>query len=719
MFKFGSKYYKQLLLFGILLFVIGAFIVGCSSARKAANKISGNDPIPEDIAKPVSVPIDSQPANTNNPRLSNPRGPVYANPAYVSSSNVVVKQGVPHSSSALNYSEALNRLAGKFTSAFPVVEGSVVSVKGKDVFIDLKFTDNITDGTKMTVFREGEEFRHPLSGEVLGRFEEEVGRIEVIKVFEKYSKTRVVSEIRDKKIRTGDKVRITSLRIKAAVLPFINKSKEDLDTDILTEEMVTALKATQRFDVYDKDKFQVSLLEAGIDFKSFDISRDLNRVKPLAKADYLLVNSIRDLKGKQVIDSEVYSLKDGTTILATNAIVKELPTRMASPRGMPMGIPMATYNPRVTPGGQQTSPVNPQFVLQQPGGRFFQQEGIWKSRIFNREIRNIAIGDVNGDGLKEVIIIFQNQILIFQSQGSKLERLYSVKGNKTDEFISLDVADINKNGVDEIYVSSIRGNFLNSFVIENKNGRYRKIAEKVHLFMRVLKPYNKEPFLIGQSMGQSSFFSNYIYKYTWNGKKLKRGEELGLPVHVVKSIYGFILDDINRDGKEDILKIDDEDHLRLYTRKGELKWVSGEYYGGYSLSFQEPTEGAVNWDISKGRDPIGTEAMVHIKGRILVYDTDRDGIGEIILQRNIPTTYKALKDLTGYNDSQMVNLVWDTAGLQEVWRAKNANGMINDFYIGDIDNDGMDELVAVLAFSKGSLNLKEKESMIIVYDMNS
>jgi len=200
------------------------------------------------------------------------------------------------------------------------------------------------------------------------------------------------------------------------------------------------------------------------------------------------------------------------------------------------------------------------------------------------------------------------------------------------------------------------------------------------------------------------------------GGKLKRNKELGLPITVIRSVYGFILEDIDRDGKLDILQIGDDDRLRLYSLDGKLKWSSREFYGGYSFSFKNP--GNTSWT-SNPNDPIGTENMFTIKGRILTYDTDRDGLEEVIIQRNIPTTI-GLEMITmgGYADSQMVNLAWDTIGLKEVWRAENVNGVINDFFVGDIDNDKTDELAVVLSVKTGdALDLKENKSMVIVYDL--
>jgi hypothetical protein len=188
-----------------------------------------------------------------------------------------------------------------------------------------------------------------------------------------------------------------------------------------------------------------------------------------------------------------------------------------------------------------------------------------------------------------------------------------------------------------------------------------------------------------------------------------------LPSTVVKSVYGFILADIDGDGKQDILKIGNDDLLRLYSLNGQLKWASREFYGGYTLGFANTAKTAWNYNPD---DPVGLENLVYIKGRILMYDTNRDGRGEVIIQRNIPASFRALSGLSGYDDSQMVDLVWDSIGLKEVWRAENVNGAINDFAIGDIDNDGKDELIAVLVVKTGEfIQIRDHNSMILVYEL--
>ena len=713
MFDIHSKYSRS---FFIAFLFLAFILVGCFSTKKTDrpktekpktstvksffNKLEGKQDIPPEVAKPVTLTPSTKTGASQYPGSA----PV--------ASNLLVKKDANSASpeTVLNYSEALGNLTDKFVSLFPSIEGVIVSLKNKgDVFIDLKNEDDIRNATKLKVFRLGKEFKHPLTGEVLGRFEEEIGLIETTEVMESYSKAKVVSEAPGKNIRVGDKVRITSTRIKIAVLPFINKTKEDLDIDMITTEMINSLSHTKRFNIFDNDKFQVGLLEADINYKEFSPERDLRRIKRIVNTDYLLVNSVRNLKGKQVIDSNIFVLKDNSTIYTAKAIVKELPSRAARYAVAGGGYPPVPQKGR--------SSVNPRFVLQDRSGGFLKpQQGLWKSRVFNEEIRNISIGDVNGDGLKELVVIFKNKVEIYQSSGTKLQKLYTYRDKKSDGFISVDVADINKNGVDEIYISNLRGEFLRSFVIEGKGGRFKKIADKLPLFFRVMRSHSKEPYLVAQPMGQTYLFSKFMYHYSWGGGKLKRNKELGLPITVIRSVYGFILEDIDRDGKLDILQIGDDDRLRLYSLDGKLKWSSREFYGGYSFSFKNP--GNTSWT-SNPNDPIGTDNMFTIKGRILTYDTDRDGLEEVIIQRNIPTTI-GLEMITmgGYADSQMVNLAWDTIGLKEVWRAENVNGVINDFFVGDIDNDKTDELAVVLSVKTGdALDLKENKSMVIVYDL--
>jgi|GEM_PF-3588641 hypothetical protein len=71
------------------------------------------------------------------------------------------------------------------------IEGQVLMVKDGEVYISVGSTDGIMPGDVLFVHEEGEEIRDPKTGEVLGRAENLVGKIEVVVVLaEKLSKAK-------------------------------------------------------------------------------------------------------------------------------------------------------------------------------------------------------------------------------------------------------------------------------------------------------------------------------------------------------------------------------------------------------------------------------------------------------------------------------------------------------------------------------------------------
>jgi len=83
-------------------------------------------------------------------------------------------------------------------------KGYVVERLNGEVVIDLG-KGKVHSGEEFRVVREGRELKHPVTGEVIGKIEEEVGRIRVTRVEEKFSFAQVID---DKGISRGDSVEL-------------------------------------------------------------------------------------------------------------------------------------------------------------------------------------------------------------------------------------------------------------------------------------------------------------------------------------------------------------------------------------------------------------------------------------------------------------------------------------------------------------------------------
>src|SRR6266496_2495632 len=77
--------------------------------------------------------------------------------------------------------------------AFPAVEGLVVAVDGEQLYMDLAQKDGVQPGQEFTIFRKGDVFRHPATGQPMGHFEDILGYAQVKRVQPGFSEALYVA----------------------------------------------------------------------------------------------------------------------------------------------------------------------------------------------------------------------------------------------------------------------------------------------------------------------------------------------------------------------------------------------------------------------------------------------------------------------------------------------------------------------------------------------
>lgn len=375
--------------------------------------------------------------------------------------------------------------------------------------------------------------------------------------------------------------------------------------------------------------------------------------------------------------------------------------------------------------GTLTSAINTEFInAPDPVNR----RGFWMSQQLPTEFKGMAIGDVNGDGLNEVVTIDTHNVYIYQKTGNELKLLQKITGNSYDSNLGVDIADINRNGVKEIIVTSINGNVLDSFVLEYKDGKYVKIASDLPYLLRIIDTPSGIPLLLGQelSSGFNKNFETQIYEIIYRDGKYIAGEKMKIPIGL--SIYGLTIDDVGTGGGEKVIAFDELDYLCIVDKTNkrltsmmtfggsnkELVWRSDDVYGGsnnfvanYS-SQSELYESALN-DIGERR--------AYLNLRILTYDLKKNGKKEIIVVKNLSSAGRVLKNIKLFTSSEIYDLDWDGMGMAENWRTKKINGYVADYAIKDIDNDGQPEIVLALVLSVG-VSISER-SVIVVYKLDT
>jgi hypothetical protein len=325
-----------------------------------------------------------------------------------------------------------------------------------------------------------------------------------------------------------------------------------------------------------------------------------------------------------------------------------------------------------------------------------------KSQAFGFEIKGLAIGDVDGDKKNEVVIMDYHNLYVFKYDGEKLSLFQKIETGSEYNFLTLDVADVNRNGVAEIIVTALVEDSLRSFILEYEEGKFRKITEKAGWFYRVLDHPKDGPILIGQQMGGEGVPTGPIYKFVWKKNSFEKANKMPFPRRT--KIFGLAA--VNVRGKEtiDTLLLDDADRLRMVSLDEKFSWKSGERFGQTDNSYETTKKK----DEVYGFGQIGKYTRVYLHGRIILRDLHGDGLNEVIINKNNVES-KLSDKARSFTDGEVCSLTWNGKTFAINWKTRKIDGYISDYQVKDVDNDGEEELVVAVVDAPGSAGLDAKD----------
>lgn len=101
--------------------------------------------------------------------------------------------------------DVLQALAKKIADNFPIIEGYIVDREEAEVILDLGAASGGKLGMRCTIYREGEDIIHPVSGKVLGKKKVEIGEARITQVYEEFSTAQLVKGGAGE-VQVGDRV---------------------------------------------------------------------------------------------------------------------------------------------------------------------------------------------------------------------------------------------------------------------------------------------------------------------------------------------------------------------------------------------------------------------------------------------------------------------------------------------------------------------------------
>ncbi|MFQ5449871.1 MAG: FG-GAP repeat domain-containing protein [Nitrospinaceae bacterium] len=545
----------------------------------------------------------------------------------------------------------LERLVSQIETMFPPMEGYVISVDQDILTLDLKQGEPVQKGDTLKLIRYGKEIIHPVTKKKVGRRETDLGTAEVLEVRKDFSLARVTDPTIE--VRPGDGVRSPFQKIRFILAPPQVETQKKIDAGRLRLNLETQLNQHPRFEV---PAFELGLwlIENDLTPRTLRQPDNLARLREEVQADFIMVLRVRSVKKKMVLSYKLFSTTDGA--------LKKQAKILSGP------LPLA---PRVSKSRPREQGVQSSFA---PRKGLLAFEG---RHEFPFELVDFDVGDVNGDGEKDFVIIDRYRVMIYEFRKGKFKRVGQIKTRQgANWFLTVDVGDINQNGRDEIFVTNQVDKKLQSFVLEFVPGskRPKKIWKDVNLYFRIIHPFGAKPVLMAQSPGFQEPFKGPVKTIHYKNHRYMEGAKLRLP-----SLYGteFILYGLTQakltsKGEKDTILLDTDYHLRVYSPSGRLLVKSNDYYGHdpriIDVGVQEDIEGIVQQG-----EP------VHFKGRLEFVETG--GSRFLLLPKNHRLGGELLARAVVVSNSSLVILSVTREGFEKIFETKKQRGYLAAYQV--------------------------------------
>lgn len=482
-------------------------------------------------------------------------------------------------------------------SYFDPVTGKIINIENENLIIDITNLKKINIGTRLNAFKEGISFIHPITKEEIGKVEIPIGIVEIVDVRENSYVGKVIKGKLEDFLNANVKISGTKKR-----LLFVQGNVDWFIADSYYE----MLKQSGRFELIDTD----------VDPQN--ISNVISEAKNKSAEVILILQSKDDnsqIKLTQTLiwteDSKQFSQK---YVFIDSSYVKELRSKT-------------------------------QLFA------FLEKEAMLTFKLPSG-LKNIAVGDINGDGNPEIILSSGNTVRIYKP-GVDL-KLFDELKIQADEILWLDTIDSNKNKKDEIIITGLKDDSIISYIYEFKDTNFNLLWRSKDEFIRKL-----DDSLIVQGYSKQNGYEGDIYYLFEYGGNYRKDGVVKLPKEI--NIYDFYyLFSPNK--KRAILSFDDNGYLYLYDNTGITLWSSKENFGGFANKFKKESLSQV---IEKG--------YWYIKDKLIGNNNEVF----IIKRKPLVTVAKGI----GYKSSEIRGLWWNGINIEERIILSEIGGEILDFAI--------------------------------------
>ncbi len=355
-------------------------------------------------------------------------------------------------------------------------------------------------------------------------------------------------------------------------------------------------------------------------------------------------------------------------------------------------------------------------------------KGMKRSSTIPVIIVAMDVGDLDGDGEQEIVFASKTMLEIFRYTAGRFQKVGEHRLRPTYKIHALNLADLDKNGKSEIYISANERFKVSSLIVNWSAGEGVKILhENISWFLRPILWPGEGMILAGQTGSNDAgrgYVGTGIYRLESGAGRasVRRGAKLPLPGSL--NLFDFVRADLDGNGTVETVAIDNNEKIMVYDDQNNLMWVSEGNFGG-SRNYMGPVKGEKNstnpYDLQQDSD----RNLAFLPTRLLAQDIDNDRKQEIIVGRNKRISPRFLRNYREYHGGDIACLSWRESELKEIWHTSTIAGYISDYNFilapaGKQKNSRVSKAQLYVGQVPGNTFLSflaAKESKLLVYEI--
>ncbi len=550
--------------------------------------------------------------------------------------------------------------------------GYLVMPVSDQYLIDLDAASGLRPGDLLSVIEEGRKILHPVTGEVIGSLDRVKSVLQVTQVKTGYSYAKQIGA--KEELKAGEHVR----RFEQVPAIFWDYSGNG---ESIYQDLAAGL--------------------AHFDWQSYSEAQSSRPDSPqaLQNGDPAVL-FIHDKDGLSIKSADLTPLRSYSATVANTTVTPKTAayqqsqmTAYQQPQKNVLGsIPL--IGRFIQPENQ---PVTRGIVRRNMAQS---QEGIWTGPTVSSDVIGVEVAELDGDGKLEIAMLLKDYLQITRIEAGDLNQVAKIDIPRGLKVLHIDGVDLSGDGLAELYITAARDAKIDSFVVEYQAGGYQITKKNLSWYFSAKELPNEGRVLTGQESDyhEQNDFVGEPFRVALQGSTLVKSQTLPVPGNFTLYDYHQFT---GQDSVRRVAGLTEGGGLVVAMPEGIQLWKSGETLGG-SLS-------KIERYINVNAKSVEGKRTQYLRARI-----SSGPNGELLVPVNEGS--RLLARSRSFDTSHLRAYVWNGSMLQESWRTIPQGGYLADYRIADADNDGDDELIMAVGYSREGFASKAM-SGLVVYDL--